>query len=261
MSETGECAEIRELIPEIAAGVAAGDERARALAHLGGCPECRRELAATADLVDEMLTLAPVGEPPAGFESRVMSRLAPEAKPRRETVRESTGRESSGRETTGWETVREPRWPRPRRPSRRTAGRLALWAATTAAVAGLAAGTVWWRTAQDRELAADYRHTLAVAHGNGLSAAPLMSTVGTETGTVFAYQGKPSWLYVTFRTAPIRGSYNTCLVTKDGRRFPLRTFQARPDSVGWGSTIRVPVEDISTLEFTLSGNTLMTARF
>jgi hypothetical protein len=241
MSETAECAEIRELIPEIAAGVAAGDERARALAHLGGCPECRRELAVTADLVDEMLTLAPVGEPPAGFESRVIARLAPEAKPRGEAPR-----------------VR--RLPL-RRPQRRAVRRLAAWAATTAAVAALAAGTVWWRTAQDRELAADYRHTLAVARGHGLNAAPLMSTVGTESGTVFAYEGEPSWLYVTFRTAPTPGSYNTCLVTKDGRRFPLRMFEARPDSVGWGATIGVPIEDISTLEFTLSGNTLMTARF
>jgi hypothetical protein len=245
MSETAECVEIRELIPEIAAGVAAGDERARALAHLGGCPECRRELAVTADLVDEMLTLAPVGEPPAGFESRVMARLAPEAKPRGEARQ-----------------VRRLSFRLPlRRPSRRAARRMAVWAVTTAAVAGLAAGTVWWRTAQDRELAADYRQTLAVAHGHGLSAAPLMSTIGTETGTVFAYEGEPSWLYVTFRTRPIPGSYNTCLVTKDGRRFPLRMFEARPDSVGWGSTIRVPVEEISTLEFTLSGNTLMTARF
>jgi hypothetical protein len=31
MTDDAECAEIRDLIPEIAAGVAAGDERARAL--------------------------------------------------------------------------------------------------------------------------------------------------------------------------------------------------------------------------------------
>jgi hypothetical protein len=239
MSEEAECVEIRELIPEIAVGVAAGDERAQALGHLGGCPECRRELAVTADLVDEMLTLAPAGEPPAGFESRVMARLAPEARPQRSARRVIPLR----------------------RPARRTTRRLAVWAATTAAAAGLAAGTVWWQTAQDRELAADYRHTLAVAHGRGLSAAPLMSTGGTETGTVFAYQGEPSWLYVTFRSTPAAGSYNTCLVTKDGRRFPLRPFEARPDSIAWGSTIRVQVKEISFIEFTLSGNTLMTARF
>jgi hypothetical protein len=238
MSEDAECAEIRELIPEIAAGVAAGDERARALAHLSGCQECRRELAMTSDLVDELLTLAPSGEPPAGFESRVMARLAPEART----------------------APRQPRRTR-RTWSRRTAVRAVAWVASTAAVAGLAAGTVWWRTAQDRELADGYRRTLAIAHGHGLSAAPLMSTGGTEAGTVFAYEGEPSWLYVTFRAAPALGSYNTCLVTKDGRRFPMRKFEARPNAFAWGSTIRVHVKDISTIEFTLSGNTLMTARF
>jgi hypothetical protein len=57
-------------------------------------------------------------------------------------------------------------------------------------VAILAAGTVWWQTADDRQLANDYRRTLAVAHGHGLSAAPLLAG-GAETGSVFAYQGSP----------------------------------------------------------------------
>jgi hypothetical protein len=229
------CAEIRDLIPEIAAGVAAGDERAAALAHLSGCQACRHELAVTADLVDELLTLAPAGEPPAGFEGRVMARLAPEARPR-------------------------PRQ-RPRSRAARRPTRLVAWAAATAAVAASAAGMVWWQTAQDRALAAGYRHTLAVAHGHGLSAAPLKSGLGAEQGTVFAYQGAPSWLYVTFRSAPRPGHYDACLVTKDGRRFQLRPFEAGENAYAWGSTIRVQVREISTIEFARSGVTVMTARF
>jgi hypothetical protein len=243
MSEDAECAEIRELIPEIAAGIAAGDERARALAHLGDCHECRHELAVTADLVDEMLTLVPAEEPPAGFEGRVMARLAPEAKERR--VRSSRRRLALP----------------VRLPVRRPVGRAAAWVAATAAAAGLAAGGVWWQTAQDRELAASYRHTLAVAHGEGLSAAPLKSGLGAEQGTVFAYQGEPSWLYVTFRSMPQPGHYNTCLVTKDGRRFPLRAFEAGRNAYAWGSTITVQVREIGTIEFTRAGVTVMTARF
>ncbi len=237
MSEDADCAEIRDLIPEIAAGVAAGDERARALAHFGACHECRHELAMTADLVDEMLTLVPVQEPPAGFEGRVIARLAPEAKPRSRRVR------------------------LPRRRPARPVGRAAAWVAATAAAAGLAAGVVWWQTAQDRALAASYRHTLEVAHGRGLSAAPLKSGLGAEQGTVFAYQGEPSWLYVTFRSMPQPGHYDTCLVTKDGRRFPLRAFEAGQNAYAWGSTINVQVQEIGTIEFTRSGVTVMTARF
>jgi len=235
MSEDAECAEIRDLIPEIAAGVAAGDERARALAHLGDCHECRHELAVTADLVDEMLTLVPAEEPPAGFEGRVMARLAPEARGRRAS-------------------------PLRHRPSR-MAGRTTAWVAATAAAAGLAAGVVWWQTAQDRALADSYRHTLAVAHGHGLSAAPLNSGFGAEQGTVFAYQGEPSWLYVTFRSMPRQGHYDTCLVTKDGRRFSLRAFEAGQNAYAWGSTIKVNVREIGTIEFARSGVTVMTARF
>ena len=93
-----------------------------------------------------------------------------------------------------------PAAPRRRRPRPR------LWAASIAAAAALAAGTVWWQTADDRELASSYRHTLAVAHGHDLSAAPLLLAGGAETGTVFAYQGSPSWIYVTFRSTPHRAA-------------------------------------------------------
>src|SRR5438034_4047640 len=211
MAEGPGCAEARELFPELAAGVAAGDERARTLAHLSRCPECRRELAATAEVVDELLLLAPEHEPPAGFESSVLARLVP-AVPRR-------------------------RW------------RALLAAALVVVVAALAAGAVWWRTADERELAGEYRHTLAVAHGTGLSAAPLLGAGGAEAGTVFAYQGSPSWLYVTFRSAPPQGSYAVRLLTRDGRRLALRPFTARPRGAAWGSTVEVPVEQIRTIEF------------
>jgi hypothetical protein len=223
MADEMGCAEARELLPELAAGVADGDDRARTLGHLSGCLECRRELAATAEVVDELLLLAPEHEPPAGFESSVLARLVP-AVPRR-------------------------RW------------RALLAAALVVVVAALAAGAVWWRTADERELAGEYRHTLAVAHGTGLSAAPLLRAGGAEAGTVFAYQGSPSWLYVTFRSAPPQGSYAVRLLTRDGRRLALRPFTARRRSAAWGSTVEVPVEQIRTLEFVRSGVAAMTATF
>jgi hypothetical protein len=225
VAEGLECAEARELFPELAAGVAAGDERARALGHLSGCPACRRELAATAEVVDELLLLVPEHEPPAGFESSVLARLTPAASPRR--------RLRSG----------------------------LLWAASIVAAAILAAGAVWWQTADDRELAGDYRHTLTIAHGHGLSAAPLLLAGGAETGTVFAYDGSPSWIYITFRSAPPQGRYDVRLQTRDGRRLALRPFTARPGGTAWGSTIQVPIEQIQKLEFMRSNVPIMTASF
>jgi hypothetical protein len=225
VAEELECAEARELFPELAAGVAAGDERARALGHLSGCPACRSEFAGTAEVVDELLWLVPEHDPPAGFESSVLARLTPAAPPRRR--------------------------PRPR----------LLWAASIAAAAVLAAGAVWWQTADDRELASSYRHTLGVAHGHDLSAAPLLFTGGAETGTVFAYQGSPSWIYVTFRSAPPQGRYDVRLLTTDGRRLALRPFTARPGGTAWGSTIQVPIRQIQKIEFIRSNVPIMTASF
>lgn len=225
MAEGLECAEARELFPELAAGVAAGDERARALGHLSGCPACRDEFAATAEVIDELLWLVPQHDPPVGFESSVLTRLTPAAPPR-------------GR-----------RRPRP------------LWAASIVAAAVLAAGAVWWQTADDRELASSYRNTLTVAHGHELSAAPLLLARGAETGTVFAYDGSPSWIYVTFRSAPPPGRYDVRVLTTDGRRLALRPFTARPGGTAWGSTIQVPIRQIQQLEFTRSNVPTMTASF
>jgi hypothetical protein len=218
------CDEARELIPELAAGVAAGDERASVLGHLSGCPECRRELAGTAEVVDELLLLAPGHEPPAGFESSVLARMVP-AVPRRR---------------------------------RRWRGLLA--AASIVVAAALAGGAVWWQTADDRQLAGDYRDTLAIAHGSGLRAAPLLAG-GAELGTVFAYQGSPSWVYVTFRSAPPEGRYDVRLLSRDGRRLTLRPFTPAPRGAAWGSTIEVPIEQIRTIEFVRAGVPVMTASF
>ena len=227
-ADPADCAEARELFPELAADVAAGDERARALAHLSGCAECRRELARTAEVVDDLLLLAPEREPPPGFEQSVMARISPPASRLRRLRR-----------------LRAP----------------LLWAASVVVVAGIAAGAVWLGTADDRRLASDYRHTLAVAHGRGLSAAPLLAAGGGETGTVFAYEGKPAWVYVTFRSTPAPGRYEVRLVTTDGRRLTLRPFTATPDSIAWGSTIRVSVEQIERIEFSRADVPMMTARF
>jgi hypothetical protein len=82
MPDTSRCDEVRELLPELAAGVAAGDARAAALAHLAGCADCRRELEEHSDVLDALLLLAPEHEPSPGFESSVLAALAPAQRPR-----------------------------------------------------------------------------------------------------------------------------------------------------------------------------------
>jgi hypothetical protein len=69
------CEEIRHLAPEIALGIADGEERAEALRHLSTCPDCQRVVDQLSEVADELLVLAPAQEPPAGFESRVLQAI------------------------------------------------------------------------------------------------------------------------------------------------------------------------------------------
>jgi hypothetical protein len=69
------CAELEELAAELALGTVAGAERAGALDHLAGCAPCRALLEELAGVADRMLLLAPVIEPPPGFESKVLARM------------------------------------------------------------------------------------------------------------------------------------------------------------------------------------------
>jgi hypothetical protein len=118
MADTARCEEIREVLPELAAGVAAGDTRAGALAHLAGCPGCRRELEELSTVFDGLLLLAPEHEPSPGFESSVLAAMAP-----------------------------------PRRGSRRRMAALVAAAATVLA-AGVVVGVAWERSTGRPDLVA-----------------------------------------------------------------------------------------------------------
>jgi anti-sigma factor RsiW len=76
------CETCRDLAPELALGLLGGDERAAVLAHLQDCERCRDEVAALTGLHERMRLLVPPVEPPAGFETRVLARLAGAGQPR-----------------------------------------------------------------------------------------------------------------------------------------------------------------------------------
>jgi predicted anti-sigma-YlaC factor YlaD len=83
---TSDCAQLHEVAPELALGVLVGAERGKALAHLAGCAECRHLVDELSEAADSLLLLAAEAEPPLGFESRVLARLAAD-QPRRRSWR------------------------------------------------------------------------------------------------------------------------------------------------------------------------------
>ncbi len=78
-----DCAEVRDLVPELALGSLDGATRAEVLAHISRCRGCRAEARALADVVDGLMALAPEVEPPSGFADGVLDAIRAEQQPRR----------------------------------------------------------------------------------------------------------------------------------------------------------------------------------
>ena len=206
------CDELADLAPEIALGTIEGEERADALRHLATCAECRRLVDQLTTVADELLMVAPVQEPPAGFESRVIDALGLQ----------------------------------PPAPRRRRFRRILLWLGPPVAAAAATAVALIGIYHDDRVTAERYRSTLEQADGQSFQAGPLRDGAGTEAGLAFGYQGSPSWMLVTVDPAH-RGQVATAeLVTRDRRRIPLPDFELRPDG-SWGGAIPVNLYDVTAI--------------
>ncbi len=71
-----ECTELDDQLEALALGQVPEPERTRMHAHVAVCSACRRHFDEMLGLTDMLLVLAPIHEPPPGFESRVLDRLS-----------------------------------------------------------------------------------------------------------------------------------------------------------------------------------------
>lgn len=205
-----DCHSTRATLPELALGIADGEERAEALTHLAGCPDCRRELERLSSTADDLLDLAPWREPPAGFEVRVLDRLELRAGPRR-----------------------------------RARPRLRRLSFAAAVLASVAATVIAMNLAysSDRHLASQYRAALQGANGKYFQSARLRGPDGTQAGIAFGYQGSPSWLFYVLDGRYSSGIYKEQIVTRSGQRVTLPPFRLVARS--WGIATPVPLRDIA----------------
>lgn len=214
MSADDRCNETRELLPELALGIADGEERARVLEHIEDCADCRRELERQSAVADSMLVLAPEQEPPPGFEVKVLRRIQPAA-PRRSILRP-----------------------------------LAAVGAVAAAVA-ITVGAMQIGTRDDRRLADQYRAALEEANGQYFRTARLTDPAGRRGGVLFTYRGEPSWILVTVSPA-FRSSVDRAeLVDRGGRRIPLASF--RLSDGAWGGSIPVDLQEVAAVHLVAEG--------
>jgi Putative zinc-finger len=210
------CHEVQELAPELALGVAAGEERARALQHLATCSDCRRHLDVLSGVADNLLLLAPAYQPPVGFESRVVNRISSERRP--------------------------PRW------------RRVLPAAIAAVLAAITALTLMYvASGQDREFAAHYRKALEQASGSYFGGVPIRDADGSRAGHVFAYAGSPSWVFVLLTGSTGSGTYAVELITREGAVVQLGSVSITNGRGTFGSTLSTSLRDVERIQLVDGG--------
>ena len=204
------CTETRELITELALGIADGEERAPgARARRADCADCRRELERQSAIADGLLALAPEQEPPIGFEleraprdpaSRARGDPRSCARARGLLQRSTACSRDHGRR----DAAQLPR----RTPARRPLPRHAH---------------------------AGERHLLR-------SSCRLADAAGHPGGVVFAYRGSPSWILITV-TPPHRASIARAeIVDRSGRRIPLTSFRLVNGT--WGGSLPVDYREV-----------------
>jgi hypothetical protein len=171
------CDLAQELGPDLALGTLAGDERAQLLDHIASCQSCADQVTDLGTVVDRLLLLAPSVDPPAGFETAVLRRIAPE---------------------------RRRRWP------------TRVLVGSIAALLIIGAVVVVEQHRQDSGLTYDV-HSLAAIGGRQLRAAPLVSPSHKTWGQAFVYEGNPSWVFVEMQWDVPSGIYAIALDRQNGQ--------------------------------------------
>jgi hypothetical protein len=230
MSELTEmsCEEFADVAAELALGVLTGRERARAIGHLDECDTCREHVRQLSLTGEEMLGLLPSGEPPAGFETRVMGQL--------------------GHTTAA------------RRP-KRTRQILATAAVTLAAVA---CGLGGWGL---RGAISAPSPAISTAQTT-LRSAALLTSAHQPAGKIFLYKGDPRWLYMDVDMDPDagvdvgNGTVICQLETSDGHIVTVGSFHLDGGYGSWGSPDPIEAASVIGARLTsLNGTVLATASF
>lgn len=227
------CDQVRELAPELGLDIATGEERDAALRHLTNCSDCRRLVSELSSLSEDLLLLAPQREPPAGFEARVLGALGEQDAPVL------------------------PLGKRSRRP------RLLLAAALAAAVAAsmaLGGWSAFLATSSDRRIADSYRQVLSQGQGSFFAAAPVKGSAG-RVGTVFGYEGQPSWVIVTMSPSAEKDTYRVEAIVDEGEPLDLGETALGRDERVWATRLPMPLSSVRGLRFRTPAGETLTAMF
>lgn len=202
-----DCAVYDPELAELALGSLSGKVRVATLAHVERCDRCSAELEELSAAADGLFDLAPLAEPPVGFEAGVMQRLRSPA---------------LGGPTSALERIRSA-------PHR--AGRALL--AVAAVVAALAAGA-----AMDRALTTKGPGA-SLAAGGAIENVRLVSA-GKQVGEVQVFAGNPTWVMVDVQGVDWYGAVRCQLTLAGERPVTLGSFWLSGDRGAWGAAVAQP---------------------
>jgi hypothetical protein len=209
------CAAVEHDLAELALGVLTGRERVAALGHLESCAHCAADVEQLSALGDRVLDLAPVAEPPVGFEAGVFSRLgfSPDGVARRPR--------RAGLYLRGGAQGRPRRWP-------------------IVAAAGVAAAVLLGAGA----LAGHALSGPGTSRHSPLEAAALR-TGGHDVGSVVVYPGDPTWLYMSVYDDAWQGPLRCEVTVGHGKPFTLGEFWLSDGWGAWEASTSVPAGHLS----------------
>jgi hypothetical protein len=221
MSELDEmnCDELADVAAELALGVLTGRERAQAIAHLDRCDACRDSVRQLTDTGEALLGLLPPREPPAGFETRVLTQLG----------------------------IAD------RRPERARTGTRRMLAVAAVALAVLASGLGGWglRGAMSSPATGNPRTAAS------LYSAPLTTASHQSAGTVFLYDGNPWWLYMSVKAGSVNGTVICQLVGRDGNVTTIGSFRLTDGYGYWASPDRIDPDNVAGARVTTTNGTVL----
>jgi hypothetical protein len=254
MSEVNEmgCAEFADAAAELALGVLTGRERARALAHLDRCEECRENVRQLTVTGEELVGLLPAIEPPAGFETRVMEQLglgipvpAPAPIPAPGPARRLSPARRFGLKLADWTGGG---WTgrggvsRPRR----------ILAAAAVAAGVVVAGLGGWGL---------HAATSSPA-ASPLSSAALLTASHQTAGQVYFYDSGSPWLYMSVNIRSGNGTVICQVEGPDGHVTTVGSFQLTDGYGYWGSPAPATNGPLTGARLvTTTGTVLATATF
>ncbi|MGD0311927.1 MAG: zf-HC2 domain-containing protein [Acidimicrobiales bacterium] len=214
-----------EQLPELAAGVLGGRERAVLLGHVTGCPSCTEELDQLMATADSLVLLAAEVDPPVGFESRVIGRLQ---------TRPSNER-------------RHDRW-----------RKRSIVAASAAALVAIAFGLGWDAHSSHQPV----RSAVVVPGTYGNVTEASLTSGDRSVGMVAVYSDRDGWLLMTVDSAGYSGSVRCRVTSAHGVTRTVGSFDLTDGRGAWVAPLPEAIDYVRTAELVgTGGRVLATAHF